>query len=149
MPKRTTYRAAVYVIPVRGREILLSQRFNTGFGDGWYSFVAGHVEAGESSTETAVRESMEEAGIEISLADLRFVHTLHRCTDDGLVYFDLFFTVERWQGRPSIMEPHRCSELRWAAFAALPENTLPYIRHVVEQVFVLGRTFSEYGWRSD
>ncbi|MEZ4639712.1 MAG: NUDIX domain-containing protein [Caldilineaceae bacterium] len=146
MPKRPTYRAAVYVIPVRGREILLSQRFNTGFGDGWYSFVAGHVEEGESSTQTAVRESLEEAGIGIVQSDLRYVHTLHRFTDDGLVYFDLFFTVESWQGTPSVMEPHRCSEMRWAAFDALPEKTLPYIRHVVAQVFVARNPFSEFGW---
>lgn len=147
MPKRTTYRAAVYIIPVRGREILLSQRYNTGFGDGWYSFVAGHVEDGESAMETAVRESMEEAGIKIDRRDLRFVHTLHRQTEDGLVYFDLFFTVERWQGTPWITEPHRCSELRWASFDALPEMTLPYIHHVVRKVFVEGSTFSEHGWR--
>lgn len=144
MPKRTTYRAAVYVIPVRGREILLSQRFNTGFGDGWYSFVAGHIEEGESATQTAVRESSEEAGIEIAQADLRFVHTLHRFSD--VVYFDFFFTVTHWQGTPSILEPHRCSELRWAAFDALPDQTLPYIRHVIQQVFIAGSTFSEYGW---
>ena len=144
--KRTTYRAAVYVIPVRGREILLSQRYNTGFGDGWYSFVAGHVEDGESATETAVRESMEEAGIEIDRGDVRFVHTLHRHTEDGLIYFDLFFTITHWQGTPSITEPHRCSELRWAAYDALPEITLPYIRHVVQQIFVEGSVFSEYGW---
>lgn len=147
MPKRTTYRAAVYLIPLRGRQILLSQRFNTGFGDGWYSFVAGHIEQGESATDTMVREAEEEAGIHIERGDLRFVHTLHRATEDGLVYFDLFFTVERWQGTPTILEPHRCSDLRWADFDALPAQTLPYIRHVVQQIFVEKSAFSEYGWR--
>ncbi len=60
---RATYRAAVYVIPKRGDEILLFRRFNTGFGDGQYSFPAGHVEEGESVTATAIREALEEAGI--------------------------------------------------------------------------------------
>ncbi len=147
MPPRATYRAAVYVIPVRGREILLSQRFNTGFGDGLYSFIAGHIEAGESVTDTAIREAAEEAAIEIERGDLRHVHTLHRASADGLVYFDFFFTVERWQGTPTINEPHRCSDLRWAEFDLLPDGTLPYIRHVVQQIFVEPNAFSEFGWR--
>jgi 8-oxo-dGTP pyrophosphatase MutT (NUDIX family) len=147
MSKRATYRAAVYVIPRIGRQILLSQRFNTGFGDGWYSFVAGHVEEDESATATAVREAGEEAGIIVERDDLHFAHLLHRATEDGLVYFDSFFTLVRWQGTPTILEPDRCSDLCWADFDALPEKTLPYIRQVVQQIFVANSPFSEYGWQ--
>lgn len=147
MSQRATYRAAVYLIPVREEQILLSQRYNTGFGDGCYSFVAGHIEADESATDTAIREAEEEAGITIERADLSFAHLLHRHTDDGLVYFDFFFTVTRWQGTPTVLEPYRCSELRWARTDHLPTQTLPYIRHVVDCIFVERTSFSEYGWR--
>ena len=147
MTERTTYRAAVYVIPVRGREILLSQRYNTGFGDGFYSFIAGHVDAGESVTDTAIREAREEADIILERDDLHFAHVLHRRSKDELVYMDFFFTVTHWQGTPAILEPDRCSELRWAAYDALPEKTLPYIYHIVQSIFVERSTFSEFGWR--
>jgi 8-oxo-dGTP diphosphatase len=145
--ERATYHAAVHVIPVRGEEILLSQRYNTGFGDGFYSFIAGHVEAGESVTDTAVREAREEANITLTREDLDFAHVLHRRSKDGLVYIDFFFTVAHWQGTPAILEPDRCSELRWAACDALPEKTLPYIYHIVQSIFVERSTFSEFGWR--
>jgi 8-oxo-dGTP pyrophosphatase MutT (NUDIX family) len=147
MSQRATYRAAVYLIPVRGGQILLSQRYNTGFGDGWYSFVAGHIERGESATDTIIREAAEEAGIIVERADLHFAHILHRHTEDGLVYFDFFFTVTRWQGTPTIMEPHRCSDLRWADYHHLPAQTLPYIHQTVHAIFVEQTPFSEYGWR--
>jgi len=143
---RATYRAAVYVIPKRGDQILLFRRFNTGFGDGQYSFIAGHVEEGESVTATAVREAMEEAGIGLSVTDLHFAHILHRHSEDGLVYFDFFFVIDRWGGDLAVMEPHRCDGMVWAPWQDLPANTLPYIRAVVDQIFAQGHHFSEHGW---
>ena len=145
MAERARYRAAVYVIPRRGEEILLFRRFNTGFGDGQYSFIAGHVEEEETTEETAVREAQEEAGIGLDPADLIFGHILHRCSPDQ-VYFDFFFVVDRWQGEPAIMEPHRCDGMAWATPDALPANILPYIRHVIDQIFRQGRPYSQHGW---
>ena len=143
---RATYRAAVYVIPRRGDEILLFRRFNTGFGDGQYSFIAGHVEQGESVTATAIREAMEEAGIGLRVDDLHFGHILHRHSADGLVYFDFFFVADRWDGYPAVMEPHRCDEMVWAPWQDLPATTLPYIRSVIDQIFAQSHPFSEHGW---
>lgn len=146
MTQRTTYRAAVYVIPQQENQILLFRRYNTGFGDGQYSFIAGHVEAGESVTQAAVREAAEEAGIVLAPQDLHFVHVLHRHSADDLVYFDFFFTTEHWQGEPSVREPHRCDGMCWAPLFELPPNTLPYVRQVVEAIGAQTSTYSEHGW---
>lgn len=146
MAKRATYRAAVYVIPKRGDQILLFRRFNTGFGDGQYSFIAGHIEEGESVTATAMREAQEEAGIGLIVDDLHFVHILHRHSEDGLVYFDFFFVVERWDGDPAVMEPDRCDGMAWTPLHVLPANTLPYIRSVIDHIFAQSHQFSEHGW---
>jgi 8-oxo-dGTP pyrophosphatase MutT (NUDIX family) len=52
-------------------EVLLQLRQGTGFMDGhWAAAAAGHVEAGESVLEAAVREATEELGITIDPADL-------------------------------------------------------------------------------
>lgn len=61
----------------------MARRIKTGYGDGMYSVVAGHVEAGESLTAALVREASEEAGIVLQLADLELAHTLHRPRMDG------------------------------------------------------------------
>ena len=146
---RATFRAAVYVILHRTTsssvaEIMLMRRYNTGFGDGQFSFIAGHVEEDELSTATAVREAKEEAGIVLEPADLTFAHILHRQTEDNLTYFDFFFIARRWQGVPTVMEPDKCDGLRWAPITALPENTLPYIRHTVHEIFGKQTAFSEF-----
>ena len=53
----------VYLILERDSEVLLLRRFQTGYEDGKYGLVAGHLEAGESAVAGIVREAREEAGI--------------------------------------------------------------------------------------
>ncbi|KKT86389.1 MAG: NUDIX hydrolase, partial [Microgenomates group bacterium GW2011_GWA1_Microgenomates_45_10] len=56
---------ASYVILQRENKILLQRRYNTGYEDGNYSFVSGHVEQGESYINAIIREAKEEAGVEL------------------------------------------------------------------------------------
>ena len=32
------------------------------------------------------------------------------------------------------MESEKCSELRWTSLHALPENTIPVVRHAIENI---------------
>jgi 8-oxo-dGTP pyrophosphatase MutT (NUDIX family) len=43
-------------------QVLLHKRQNSGFMDGSYSLVSGHVEANESFKQAMIREAHEEAG---------------------------------------------------------------------------------------
>jgi len=54
---------ASYLVLIEDNKILLQRRFNTGYEDGKYSLVAGHVDEGETFTEAIIREVKEEAGI--------------------------------------------------------------------------------------
>ena len=74
---------AAYVVLRRthqGREQLLLQlREGTGYMDGhWAAAAAGHVEAGESVFDAAVREASEELGIVVRRRDLVPLCVLHR-----------------------------------------------------------------------
>ena len=54
---------ASYVLLLRGPEVLLQRRQNTGYMDGfWVAGAAGHVEPGETARHAAVREAREELG---------------------------------------------------------------------------------------
>ncbi len=61
--KRNTNIPACYLVLIDRGRVLMMQRKNTGYMDGWYSFVAGHVEKGESFTRGILREALEEAGL--------------------------------------------------------------------------------------
>ncbi len=134
MPASNHYRflAASYLILMRGDDILLLRRHNTGYRDGEYGLPSGHLEKGESPIETAIREAKEEIGVDISPGDLDFMHVLYR-KDDGQSneYIDFFFTCRRFRGELKNLEPNKCDDLNWFEIDKLPENTIDYVRYVL------------------
>lgn len=143
--ERFKLRFAVYLIARKGDEVLLSQRQGTGWKDGWFSLVAGHVDGGEAAETAMAREAREEAGVEIAPDDLHHVYTMHRLgTDPSDEYIDLFFECKTWQGEVKNMEPEKCGELRWVSIHELPNETLDYVKAVLE-AYPQGMTYSSQG----
>jgi len=131
--ERLKVKFAVYLIPRDGNKVLLSLRKNTGWMDGNYSLVAGHVEAFETAEDAMIREAFEEAGIKVAAENLKFVHVLQRLKDDpDDSYIDIFFESEKWDGEITNAEPEKCGGLDWFDIDNLPDNILPYIKEVLE-----------------
>ncbi len=138
---RFTLRSAVYLMPMRGREILLLRRFNTGWMDGHYSLIAGHLDGDESVSQAMIREAKEEALIKVAVADLIPATTIHRKSPDA-EYVDFFFVTTKWQGEPTIGEPDKCDQLAWYPIDDLPDLTLPHISEAISN-YHKKTTFSE------
>lgn len=136
---------AVYLILRQGEKILLLRRANTGYQDGKYSVVAGHLDGDELAREALAREAKEEANIEINPSDLRLVHTAHRLSrgESDQERVDLFFEADKWQGEVKNMEPNKCDDLSWFPVEQLPSETMPFIRLVLENIFQ-EEPYSEY-----
>lgn len=120
---------ASYLALRRDGEVLLELRQNTGYRDGHWAHVAGHVEPGESAIEAAVREAYEEVGVRVSAADLAPLTTVHRTQRGGGPIeqrCDFFFATSRWEGEPAIREPRKCAGLRWWPLDALPDPMAPH-----------------------
>ncbi len=131
---------AVYLILIKNDKILLLRRQNTGFEDGNYSLIAGHVKENENPTQTVLREAMEEGGIKVNQKTLRLVHTMYR-RQSGRI--DLFFTAADWEGEPTNMEPEKCDGLNWFPLGNLPRNIIPNARKVIEEHLVNKTVYSE------
>jgi len=121
-----------------GPEVLLQLREGTGYMDGhWAAAAAGHVEAGESVLDAAVREAAEELGITIDRADLVPLCAMHRTVaphgpiDERV---DFFFECRRWAGTPRTQEADKAADLRWFALDALPEPVVPHEHQVMTAV---------------
>jgi 8-oxo-dGTP pyrophosphatase MutT (NUDIX family) len=140
---RALFPVTVHLFFLQDGAVLLSRRFNTGYEDGNYSVVAGHVERGESLTQAAIREAREEAGVGLDAAGLEAVHVMHRRSGGERV--DFFLAVRRWAGEITNCEPHKCDDLSWHRLDSLPANVIPYVRHALACV-AAGQTFSEFGW---
>lgn len=140
---RFTLIPAVHLFLIRDQKILLSRRFQTGYEDGKYSLVAGHVDGDEPARQALAREAQEEAGIVIQPDQLQLAHVMHRRSDSERI--DFFFWTADWQGQPRIMEPDKCDDLHWFPIAQLPANTVPYVRAAIE-AWQRHQAYSEFGW---
>ena len=136
---------AVHVFVLRGNDILLVRRRNTGFEDGRLSVPAGHVEPGETVTQAAIRETSEEVGLSLRPAAVRVVGVMHRRAREERIDFFLACDLGRDDGEPRNCEPEKCSELVWAAVTSLPDDTIPYVRAGIDG-FRAGFWFQEFGW---
>ena len=140
---RARFPATVHLFFFRSGQILLLRRYQTGYRDGEYSVPAGHLDGDETVVAAARREAAEEVGVRIEPQDIAYSSVMHR--NEGDERIDFFVEVRAWQGEPFNNEPDKCDELRWADPAALPANTIPYVRRAIEN-HRNGVPFDEFGW---
>ena len=145
--ERFHLRAAVYLILLRDDDVLLARRFRTGWEDGKYSMIAGHLDGGETVTTAMIREAYEEGGLVIQPRYLKVVHTMHRKAGGHIEYIDFFAHAEKWEGEPTIKEPDKCDDIGWFPRNALPSNVLPHVRAAID-FHRNGVAFSECDWDS-
>ncbi len=127
---RFTMHVAAYLLLTRGDKILLLRRFNTGYEDGKYSMIAGHLDGGETVQQAICREAKEEGGLDLDHSDIEIAHVMHRKSKDG-ERIDYFCTTKRLRNEPMNTEPHNCDDLSWFSLKELPPNTIPYIREAI------------------
>ena len=120
--------------------VLLGERQNTGFADGAFHFISGHLEDGEPASRGLIREALEEAGIVPE--DLKLVHVMHHYTDSGRIAF--FYEATHYNGELSNRETDKCAGWQWFASDALPEM-IPYAAEALEHISK-GVFNSERGW---
>ncbi len=135
---------AAHLLLKRERDVLLLLREGTGYEDGKYSVVAGHLDGSESGTDAMIREAKEEAGIDIRREWLEFACVVHRKAPDR-ESIDFFYTCNKWEGEIKNMEPKKCGELRFVSEDAIPENTVEYVRAGIQAVRN-GVKYIEFGW---
>jgi 8-oxo-dGTP pyrophosphatase MutT (NUDIX family) len=120
-----------------GTEVLLHLRQNTGYMDGYWATIAGHVEAGESVLAAAVREAAEEVGVAIAEADLVPLTVMQRTQNNGdptEERVDFFFTCRSWTGEPRRVEADKSAELDWFPLSDLPLPVVPHELLVLEKL---------------
>lgn len=142
---RFTMPAAVHLFLLKGTEILLLRRYNTGYEDGNYSVPAGHLDGQEEVKSAAIREAWEKCGIHLRPEDVQVVGVMHRRDKDERI--DFFLVATRWSGEIVNAEPDKCDELVWVDMDHLPANVIPYVRQAIHN-YRSGQWFDSFGWHA-
>ena len=90
----------------------------------WDISVAGHVHAGETSVDAAIREAREELGLTIAPSELHFLETLRYqvVLRPGYVeneLHDVYLLHRDVDPTSLILDPEEVAEVRWVALADL------------------------------
>ena len=136
MKERYGSKVTVFLVLIRtenGRkQVLLQKRCNTGYMDGQYDMAcSGHLEQGETLSQAVVREAKEEIDIHIDEKDLELVSIIHPYEEN---YINAFFTTQKYEGIPKIIEKEKCEDLKWFDIDDLPENTIERIKNVLKNM---------------
>ncbi|MHC5256236.1 NUDIX domain-containing protein [Streptomyces sp. UC4497] len=143
MRDRYTSIVDVLMLPYRddGRMPLL-RRAEGRYAAGQITVVGGHLEAGESPLEGAIREAEEELGIRIDPADAEFCGLFQFVAADRSRRLGAAWVTRRWGGTATNKEPEKHAELLWAEPGDPPANCHPYTQGVLRH-FVEGTLYAE------
>ena len=122
----------------RGRILLLKQTRKNG---GNYTLVGGTVESDEFARAALIRETREEANIQIEESALTLVHVLHKRSKSNQ-RINLYFKASKYRGIVQNLEDHKFKVVQWFPINKLPENVTATV-HQALQAYRAGRLYSE------
>ena len=139
---RSRFYIAVNAYVIHDNQVLLGCRLNTGWYDGYFDSVGGHLEVGESLTKAVIRELFEEATLRTNENDLELFHIAHYIGAKPYLY--LFFRTDKYEGILKNNEPEFMSELAFYPINKLPAKTTPYARAALENISSVNVTYSYF-----
>jgi len=131
------------IILEKGGKCFFIKRKNTGWEDGKYDLIAGHVEQGEKLAEAAIREAKEEADIAIKKENLELVHILSLKRKDGDALYG-YFVAKVWEGEPRAVEAEKSDGCEWIKKSEIQNRE---VLDIIKQAFrhiEKGVMYSEY-----
>ena len=147
---RTLYYVAADLILTKENKVLLQRRTNTGWNDGKWNLVGGHIEDDETLQECIVREAKEELGIQINLTDVKIVHCIQYKSNRLSIQFYLACNV--WSGTPTIQPElennqivYKADKLEWFDIDNLPMDLIPTAKQAI-MASINGNSFSKMGF---
>ena len=114
-------KVGVGVMILKNNQVLMTKRKGS-HGAGEYSFPGGHLEYMESFEDCAIRETMEEAGIEIKDIRFLFIANVKKYAPKHYVHIGM---IAQWgSGEAMVMEPEKAEEWKWYSLDELPEGDI-------------------------
>ncbi len=114
------------------KNILLGLRKN-GHGSNTWGMPGGHLEYGESFSDCAKREAIEELGIDIQCHNSPFHVTNDYFRIENKHYITVFILSTYKKGIIKNMEPEKCTEWKWFNYNKLPQNLFLPVENLIKE----------------
>lgn len=119
-------------IIIQNNKVLLLKRINSSTFDGLWTNPGGKVEPGESLEEAAIRETLEETGIQINiLSQLSSYEDYYNSTLIGIY---TGFQSRIVSGTPKLLEPKKFSNIKYFTRERLPDKLAPYTKLYLKDI---------------
>lgn len=121
----------VGVIIENNHQLLLGQRINS-HGTMTWAPPGGHLEFGETPEQCAIREALEETGLQISNCQ-KGIWTNDYFSHENKHYITLFIHTKYHTsfGTPKIMEPNKCKIWQWFDWDSLPSPLFLPLKNLI------------------
>lgn len=140
---KNNFRVAINLVLMQDNKVLLMRRANTGWNDGMYALMGGHVEDAENPIDAVVREAKEELGIDVKPENLRPLLTMAVSPD----HIYLYFGCDSWDGKVVNNEPEECDDVRFFDTDNLPQNLIGADKEALDLIFKNSQIrFHTYGY---
>lgn len=116
---------------------LFLQKRKGAHGEGEWAFTGGHLEHLETFENCAIRETLEECGVEIANVRYQFTSNVMHYAPHHYVHIGV---IADWKsGEPQILEPDKATEYGWFDLDHLPEPLMAMAKQGIEQYKVGNR----------
>ncbi|KAG0043980.1 Nudix hydrolase 15, mitochondrial [Gryganskiella cystojenkinii] len=117
----------VGVLIMRQHKVLVGKRIGSHGADTW-QLAGGHLEFGESFEECAIRESLEETGLELDTSTAKFVTANNNIMSSIDKHYVTVFVSAIAPGKAPAraMEPTKCGGWEWITLEQLCDDQGPY-----------------------
>lgn len=140
---KNNFRVSVNLILKKGQRVLLMRRFNTGWNDGKYALMGGHVEDNENPVDAVLREAKEELGLTLRAENLTYKMTMPVYPDHIYIYFE----CENFDGTPVNNEPNECDDIQFFDIDSIPKNIIEADKQALKDIYAKLSTFDTFGYQ--
>ncbi|MDR2933998.1 MAG: NUDIX domain-containing protein [Rickettsiales bacterium] len=124
----------VYIFNDDGKNLIGKRKSEHG-RDAWAP-PGGHLEFGESFEECAIRETLEETGINIK--DIKFAGITNDVFSETGKHYITIAMIARWKsGNVQVMEPDKCEKWEWISWDDFPESVWLPVKNFRKQNKIL------------
>jgi 8-oxo-dGTP diphosphatase len=126
-------KVGVSVCIVKEGKVLVGKRLNS-HGHGHWGFPGGHLEFGESLTECACREVLEETGLH--LTNIRLGPYTEDIFRERKIHYITIFMIAEYRpedASPQLLEPNKCERWEWVYLNNLPRPLFLPLENLVKK----------------